>query len=1295
MLSTESYYKLTRRGRIIKTVKERYLRDDIACGIPDCALCSRNVEEPMANKSVTASEIVGTTTNNDQVHLSTEPQDNTILIIDTNVVLHQIDVLEAANSGMTDVVILQTVLDETKGRNYQIYRRLHALINNSARRFVPFANMNHSEIFGERLETETVNDYHDRMIRRASKYLRDHYAESAGLDLLLITNDAENAKLALQENIPAMSMKQWLVQKRGDHKHLLDLLALPDTTTPRRPNTTDAGASSSDLQSTPPAGSAPGSGSPHPSAASARPSVRRKPGALYREHLSLQRMQEGVQTRQLFKGTLRMPRDSNYYGRVSVHGIEGKGHDSAKGGVERATGGGDSIRVLISGWQDLNRACDGDEVVIELLPRNKWKNHPSALTTPDVEPEPEVAPTDAEGPDAEAKGSVQDLRQALAETQEQLFLAAQAVLQRNATSAMPRGSAPEPTGRVVGIIKRNWRPMCGSLDPNDGFSLTPLGVAGSLGSDASTNDNKEGAEETANAGASRDSADLVRTKTGSVVTDIDGSSAPVPALFIPVDPRFPRVRIDTRQKRALLDKRLVVVIDNWDIYSRYPRGHYVRTLGVIGERLTENQVIMLEHDIVNAPFSRDVMACLPPANWQVTAENSAGRVDLRDIVICSIDPPGCKDIDDALHARVISSNNGKKRKLMKAPIAQEVKDHTTVGLDGILGGYALDSSENDNKDEGDAMKKEDAKSLLDIEDEKNTESATSSDKKVDEQDDSEEEFDITVEVGVHIADVTYFVKQGTPIDREAANRGNTTYLVEQRLDMLPGLLTESLCSLRPFVSRFAFSATWEFKRLAKDDPRGAQGAYAKLAPEDRWEVVPSKTRFFKSIIQSRSAYTYEQAQKLVDDPNAKDPLAKSVKLLASVARCLRRQRIEAGALSLSSPEVKFLLDSETHEPLDVMAYQTFETNSTIEEFMLLANCSVAERIQRSFPRSSLLRRHPAPPPSSFLPLLQAANAVGVNLAVDNGKAVGESLDSAHVPGRPYFNKLLRILATRCMQQAVYFPSGECNTDEYFHYGLAAPIYTHFTSPIRRYCDVVVHRLLAAALELEPLPRVYEDREFLKGIADNINKRHLMAQLAGRASGSLHTNRFFQGKAFIEKAMVMTVKNNGVVILVPRMGLEHSILLSTHEQQLQRKKEGRPMPDTPRNRHLNRVLQYDEKAQSLHCVTNPDLKIGIFDEVKVLLFVEDKKYGRKELALRLVDPPFDPLPTIAELPKNLAIEDYATQAYAAKKKDDVAPPVEATKEAMPEEKKEAMESPQNVGQKRAATPSSNRKTKKSK
>jgi len=157
-----------------------------------------------------------------------------------------------------------------------------------------------------------------------------------------------------------------------------------------------------------------------------------------------------------------------------------------------------------------------------------------------------------------------------------------------------------------------------------------------------------------------------------------------------------------------------------------------------------------------------------------------------------------------------------------------------------------------------------------------------------------------VQVGVHIADVTHFLHPGTAMDLEASSRATTTYLVQRRIDMLPKPLTEDICSLRSNVERLAFSVIWE------------------IAPDTATIV---SARFTKSVIRSRAALTYAEAQSRIDDQRLTDELSMSLRTLNRLARVLRQQRADRGALSLASPEVKFEIDTETHDPLDVGMYQ--------------------------------------------------------------------------------------------------------------------------------------------------------------------------------------------------------------------------------------------------------------------------------------------------------------------------------------------------------------------------------------
>jgi VacB/RNase II family 3'-5' exoribonuclease len=255
-----------------------------------------------------------------------------------------------------------------------------------------------------------------------------------------------------------------------------------------------------------------------------------------------------------------------------------------------------------------------------------------------------------------------------------------------------------------------------------------------------------------------------------------------------------------------------------------------------------------------------------------------------------------------------------------------------------------------------------------------------------------------VQVGVHIADVTHYVASGTALDVEAADRGTSTYLVEQRLDMLPKILTETLCSLRDDGDRFAFSVVWE---MTKDG-----------------NIL--EVEFFKSIIRSKKAMSYDMAQLILDQGDAdQSDLAVGVRGLNRLAKIFRQRRNDAGALTLASPEVRFVLDRETQNPTDVQMYQLKEANALVEEFMLLANITVAKKTLRHFPTLATLRCHPSPSKQQFESLIEAAAALDVEIRCDSSKHLAESLDAAVLEDRPYFNKQLRIMTTRCMMPAKY------------------------------------------------------------------------------------------------------------------------------------------------------------------------------------------------------------------------------------------------------------------------------------
>jgi exosome complex exonuclease DIS3/RRP44 len=340
--------------------------------------------------------------------------------------------------------------------------------------------------------------------------------------------------------------------------------------------------------------------------------------------------------------------------------------------------------------------------------------------------------------------------------------------------------------------------------------------------------------------------------------------------------------------------------------------------------------------------------------------------------------------------------------------------------------------------------------------------------------------------------------------------------------MVPELLSSNLCSLRDDGPRFAFTVLWEI-----------QPADAKIV----------NTEFHKSMILSKASLTYAQAQMKIDDKNLNDDLTLGLRRLNKIAKILRADRIKNGALTLASNEIRFSLDSETNDPIDVVTKELKETNSMVEEFMLLANITVAKKIYEIFPTCACLRRHPAPPISNFDPLIKAAESKNIKIQVETGKQLADSLDNAHCTDNSYFNTMLRMLTTRCMMQALYFCSGLFPESEFQHYGLAAPIYTHFTSPIRRYADILVHRLLAAAIHADTTYPELLDKHFLQQACNNMNYRHKNAQYAGRASVDLHTSLFFKNKQVNEEAYVLAVKKNALQVLIPLYGLEGTLYLN--------------------------------------------------------------------------------------------------------------------------------------------------------
>jgi ribonuclease R len=290
-----------------------------------------------------------------------------------------------------------------------------------------------------------------------------------------------------------------------------------------------------------------------------------------------------------------------------------------------------------------------------------------------------------------------------------------------------------------------------------------------------------------------------------------------------------------------------------------------------------------------------------------------------------------------------------------------------------------------------------------------------------------------VEVGVHIADVSHYVKPGSALDKEAFERGTSVYLVDRVIPMLPERLSNGLCSLRPNEDKLCFSAVFELDNDAN--------------VIEQW--------FGRTIIHSDTRFSYEDAQEILENKSGKH--SEELLKLNELAYILRERKFKHGAISFESVEIKFRLDDQG-KPLGVYVKERKDAHKLIEDLMLLANKKVAEFVAKKGKGKQKLtfvyRSHDSPKEDALLNFSQFASKFGYKIDISSGRETARSLNflMADVEGKKEQNVLTQ-LAIRSMAKAVY------TTKKHSHYGLAFDYYTHFTSPIRRYPDVMVHRLL--------------------------------------------------------------------------------------------------------------------------------------------------------------------------------------------------------------------------------------------
>jgi ribonuclease R len=420
-----------------------------------------------------------------------------------------------------------------------------------------------------------------------------------------------------------------------------------------------------------------------------------------------------------------------------------------------------------------------------------------------------------------------------------------------------------------------------------------------------------------------------------------------------------------------------------------------------------------------------------------------------------------------------------------------------------------------------------------------------------------------VEVGVHIADVTHYVTPGSELEKEAANRATSVYLVDRTIPMLPEKLSNNLCSLRPNEDKLTFSAVFELDEFANI--------------KSEW--------FGRTIIHSDMRFAYEEAQEILDGKEG--GFSKDLLKLNALAHQLKKSRFSQGSINFETVEVKFVLD-EKGKPLGITPKVRKDAHKLIEEFMLLANKKVAEyvyNLKKDEPRNTMVYRvHELPNPEKLLTFSKFAAKFGYK--VDPNK-VATSLNSLmeNVAGKPEQN-VMESLAVRTMAKARY------STNPLGHFGLAFPFYSHFTSPIRRYPDMMAHRLLQHYIDKEApqAPEMWEskckyssDREKLASEAERASIKYKQVEFM-----SMQEDRAFEG-------IISGVAEFGIFVEITETACEGLVR----------------MVDL-----MSDYFEYD--AENFRIVGKGSGKVYTFGD-KVVVKVKECNIARRSMDLTLVEP----------------------------------------------------------------------------
>lgn len=368
------------------------------------------------------------------------------------------------------------------------------------------------------------------------------------------------------------------------------------------------------------------------------------------------------------------------------------------------------------------------------------------------------------------------------------------------------------------------------------------------------------------------------------------------------------------------------------------------------------------------------------------------------------------------------------------------------------------------------------------------------------------------EIGVHIADVSHYVRPGTELDKQAYIRGNSVYLADRVIPMLPERLSNIICSLRPEEEKLCYSAIFEL--------------------DDKGKIY--NDWYGRTVIYSDHRFSYEEAQEIIEGKDIDDTFGEPILTMDHIAKVMRSQRMKNGALEIESKETRFRLDDKGH-PVEVFVKESKDANKLIEEYMLLANISVAESIGKlKEPSSFVFRVHPEPDPEKIQTLNEFVMRFGYNIKLAANQQLNDKLNEllTRVKNTPE-NHVVSTMVIRSMAKATY------THKNVGHYGLGFPFYSHFTSPIRRYADLIVHRKLTDFLTNKTVKFDLS----LDEVCKHISSTEKNASMAEREASKFMQLLYLEDKIGEEfEGVISGVKEWGIYVELPDSNCEGMVSL---------------------------------------------------------------------------------------------------------------------------------------------------------